>query len=187
MNDTIDKRTQNTMDCPQCGEVISKRAIACRHCGALLKDVGQDVTSTLVLARPKGFTDELDAASGAYLQGTSRLNQKALLYISIERVNTPIARYVREEPIVLGRIDVGERSNLHSVNDVDLQPYNARDRGVSRRHAQIFQREGELYIEDIGSSNGTIVNDEPLPRGEARRLHDGDEIMLGRMMVWVNF
>lgn len=49
---------------------------------------------------------------------------------------------------------------------------------MSRRHAAIGYRDGDFYIEDLGSTNGTYVN------GKARRsaeLRDGDEIRLGRL------
>lgn len=51
------------------------------------------------------------------------------------------------------------------------------DRGVSRNHAQI-RCEGRQYVlEDLGSTNGTYVNDRLLDR--AVILQDGDEIRLG--------
>ena len=45
---------------------------------------------------------------------------------------------------------------------------------VSRRHARIVRRQGEYYIEDLRSRNGTFVNDEPVRA--PRRLHEGDQI-----------
>ncbi len=50
---------------------------------------------------------------------------------------------------------------------------------VSRRPAQIYCDREPYRIVDLGSSNGTAVNDIPLPEGEVRELHDGDEIAIG--------
>jgi pSer/pThr/pTyr-binding forkhead associated (FHA) protein len=50
------------------------------------------------------------------------------------------------------------------------------DTGVSRRHARIFLEDGQFYVEDVGSSNGTQVNGELVKR---RPLKDGDSIALG--------
>lgn len=50
---------------------------------------------------------------------------------------------------------------------------------VSRRHAQIFCDREPYRIVDMGSSNGTWVNDIPLPANEVRELHDGDRIAIG--------
>jgi len=50
------------------------------------------------------------------------------------------------------------------------------DRVVSRRHACIERRDGEYYILDDNSKNGTFVNGKPVT--EPRRLIDGDEIQV---------
>ncbi len=58
-------------------------------------------------------------------------------------------------------------------------PVHLPDRQVSRRHARIFRQGDAMYIEDLGSKNGTFVNGEPLKPGEARRLADGDVLSIG--------
>jgi hypothetical protein len=51
---------------------------------------------------------------------------------------------------------------------------------VSRIHADI-RIEGDIYyIEDVGSSNGTYINNIPLPMGNRHRLRPGDRIALGK-------
>lgn len=51
---------------------------------------------------------------------------------------------------------------------------------VSRIHASI-RVEGDIYyIEDVGSSNGTYINNMPLPPGNRHRLRAGDRIALGK-------
>lgn len=49
---------------------------------------------------------------------------------------------------------------------------------VSRRHASITCRDGQHWLSDLGSRNGTFVNGAPVS-GDARRLIDGDEIVIG--------
>ena len=51
---------------------------------------------------------------------------------------------------------------------------------VSRRHAAIFMDANGYSIEDLGSSNGTYVNDECCERGDRVQLNSGDRIGLGR-------
>ncbi len=51
------------------------------------------------------------------------------------------------------------------------------DRRASRYHAQIEWRDEEVWISDLGSSNGTFVNDEQI--SELRLLADGDTIGIG--------
>ncbi len=50
------------------------------------------------------------------------------------------------------------------------------DSGVSRRHARIFVEGDGIAIEDLGSSNGTLVNGAKVDK---RPLKDGDAITLG--------
>lgn len=80
--------------------------------------------------------------------------------------------------IVLGRMDPVE--NIHP--DVDLSIYKGFDLGVSRRHAVILREEDNEYsVEDLGSTNGTIVNREKIQPGERTSLKEGDVIFLGRL------
>ena len=51
------------------------------------------------------------------------------------------------------------------------------DTNISRYHAEIEKRDQQFFIVDLGSSNGTTVNDEPIEF--ERRLQDGDVIMIG--------
>ena len=50
------------------------------------------------------------------------------------------------------------------------------DPGASRQHARIINANGEFVLTDLGSTNGTLVNDEAV--GE-RALDDGDRITIG--------
>lgn len=51
---------------------------------------------------------------------------------------------------------------------------------VSRMHADIRIEGDAYYIEDVGSSNGTYINNLPLPIGNRHRLRAGDRIGLGK-------
>ncbi len=57
------------------------------------------------------------------------------------------------------------------------------DIGVSRQHAAIVYAQGEFFLEDLGSSNGTRVNGEKI--GVAA-LSPGVEFSLGRNMCRFN-
>jgi two-component system, cell cycle response regulator len=48
---------------------------------------------------------------------------------------------------------------------------------VSRRHARLFGQNGEAWVEDLGSTNGTLVNDEQIDG--PRQLHNGDLLRFG--------
>jgi CRP-like cAMP-binding protein len=63
--------------------------------------------------------------------------------------------------------------------DVDLTPVDT-NRSVSRRHAKII-RSGADYcvLEEVGTVNGTYVNDQRIPTGVPVTLHDGDLLKIG--------
>lgn len=51
------------------------------------------------------------------------------------------------------------------------------DKSVSRQHAIIYCVKGKFYIEDVGSTNGTMLN--KLPVEERQMLNSGDEVRIG--------
>lgn len=55
------------------------------------------------------------------------------------------------------------------------------DDAVSRQHARLEVEDGNVVVEDMGSSNGTYVNGEPLRM--PRRLRDHDEIQIGKRIL----
>ena len=59
------------------------------------------------------------------------------------------------------------------------------DGSVSRRHSRIFLAGGAVYIEDLGSQNGTFVNGSRLDL--ARLLRSGDEIRVGDVVFKLKF
>lgn len=67
-----------------------------------------------------------------------------------------------DEPVVIGR-------------EIDL-PLSVAEVGVSRRHAKVFLEGEKVFIEDMGSKNGTYVNREPITKVE---LEDGDIVFIG--------
>jgi two-component system cell cycle response regulator len=48
---------------------------------------------------------------------------------------------------------------------------------ISRQHCKILNQSGRFMLHDMGSTNGTFVNDDPV---EERELRDGDVIRLGQ-------
>jgi hypothetical protein len=54
------------------------------------------------------------------------------------------------------------------------------DPGASRRHAEIRRQGQEYVVVDLGSTNGTLVNDSPISEAT---LEDGDRITIGRTVL----
>src|SRR6266700_2142121 len=70
-----------------------------------------------------------------------------------------------------------------AIPDVDLDDDDPEAK-VSRRHARIMRDEGDYFIEDLGSTNGTFVNrGRRLIPGNRQVLRDGDEIIVGKTFL----
>ncbi len=52
---------------------------------------------------------------------------------------------------------------------------------VSHRHAQITDKDGTFYIEDLGSANHTYVNGIRLSPGQSEPLREGDTVRIGKI------
>ena len=83
---------------------------------------------------------------------------------------------------VLGRSD--ERYNVDP--DVDLTPFEAYKKGVSRKHAAIkIGDKNEVSLVDLESTNGTWVNGARISPQIPVPLHQGDIIALGKLALQV--
>lgn len=77
-----------------------------------------------------------------------------------------------------GNILLG-RNHGQTVLDVDLSDV-PNSEIISRKHALIRLELDRYYIEDLGSSNGTYVNDILLSKGESQEISSGDLISFGK-------
>ncbi|MFH0899943.1 MAG: GGDEF domain-containing protein [Pseudomonadota bacterium] len=107
--------------------------------------------------------------------------------------DTKIAMKDREDPnesprdraylIVLAGSNIGEMFKLsrnHMVIGRGPTDIQIPDEGISRRHAEIQEHDGEVVINDLGSRNGTFVNGDKIER---QVLHDGDKIRVGSTTI----
>jgi hypothetical protein len=83
-----------------------------------------------------------------------------------------------ELPQTLSVIHIG-KPNDRIPPDVDVSGF-PNSEIVSRIHADIRVEGDAHYIEDVGSSNGTYINNLPLLPGNRHRLRPGDRISLGK-------
>jgi FHA domain len=87
------------------------------------------------------------------------------------RIVEPAAR--RGETFVLpDEITVGRGGGCGIVLD---------DSFVSQVHARVFRRNGDVFVEDLGSRNGTLLNGRPVANAE--RLRRGDRVQFGKTIA----
>ena len=56
---------------------------------------------------------------------------------------------------------------------------------ASGRHSAIFLRDDQVVVGDLGSTNGTLVNDHCLHAGEEVQVVDGDRLQVGQLIFVV--
>lgn len=62
-----------------------------------------------------------------------------------------------------------------SKNDIQIK-----DSTVSRKQVKLFTIGKKVFVEDLKSTNGTLINGEIIPPGESFELREGDTITLGK-------
>jgi hypothetical protein len=153
--------------CPHCQHANPAGVTRCAHCG---KEFTQTVSvpDVDVTALPVPAGVPVDLAPN-----------KLILMVAFQK--TPIT-VERSSHIRIGRAVAG-----HPAPDVDLTPYNAYKLGVSRLHA-VIHCEGEgCTLEDLGSANGTWLNEVRLLPGVVVPLTNGAQVRLGHLNISVYF
>jgi hypothetical protein len=197
------------VQCPACRESYVTNTVFCPECGLYLLQSEQISTSPLDTGKP-GW--DRGASSGADSPGTGlqtirlricvpragtdpfasrsrfRISRPSLLGgqesrpkhggASAREVEVPLAK-----PIRLGRVDPKEGV----YPDVDLTDDLAMEYGVSREHACIFRRGNNVEVEDLASTNGTMLNGTRLAPYLPVSLNDGDQLQLGMLLIEVSF
>ena len=71
--------------------------------------------------------------------------------------------------------------------DVDLNLYDAYDKGISRLHAtiRIDRSKNKVFVIDLGSANGSSVNGYEIPANSEVPLNHGDVLTLGKFNMKV--
>ncbi len=115
---------------------------------------------------------------------TGPLDVKRPWVIEFRVVGTASTIQVRVgDAMVIGRSD----SATGASPEVDLTPFEAYGKGVSRKHALITVKDQRLMIRDLNSTNGTRLNNVLCKPGEEYRLRHGNELMLGTLRLQVSF
>ncbi|MBE0690565.1 MAG: FHA domain-containing protein [Anaerolineae bacterium] len=125
-------------------------------------------------------TSDIDARA---TWGTASFQEDAIVLLHVRDAAEPIALRPTANQLTVGRSD-----NTSPIRpDLDLTPYGAMEKGVSRLHAAIVRNEDTLTLVDLNSSNGTFLNGQLLVPDTPRVLRDGDEIRFGRLVAHLYF
>lgn len=167
--------------CPFCGTMNVPNTLFCGECGTYLLEDDRRATDLI-------NSDEMD------LMGQEEDHELTTEYDVTKRtgplsIRLKIGNNQREvevnlaKPAYLGRLD----PTSDVFPDVNLTPDGGLERGVSRRHARILERDGSVAIEDLGSINGTFVNGKRLAPYLPEILHHGDQLQIGKLPITLEF
>jgi len=163
--------------CPYCAHKNREGYLYCEECG---QQLGKDDPSTTLPTKQLEDGSDLFAAHATW--GTARFERDAAIIIHIRDATEPLT-FQPQLQTVLGRVD----SSSTQKPDLDLTPYGALEKGVSRIHAAICRNDDTLTLVDKGSANGTHLNGQRLVPNQPRVLRDGDEVRLGKLIAHIYF
>jgi hypothetical protein len=165
------------INCPQCGHEASEGDVQCSQCGAQLALPGGEGTLPVRMGDVGGrATSELPGTSGLpYLE-----DAEARVILQVVRTGQVLPLSGSGE-FIIGRVSEGQSI----LPDIDMEPFEGFEAGVSRLHARIRVSDNEVSLVDLGSSNGTRLNNENLMPNQPQPLKHKDLIRLGRMSLQV--
>lgn len=111
-------------------------------------------------------TDE-DYGRTVYIEDSNSLQER------IHRLYTTDGRIVMQ--LVKENYTIGKRKE---ESDLVLEDFS-----VSRMHARISKEAEGMFLEDLNSTNGTFKNGVRLEPYEKKRLEEGDEIKIGKIVL----
>lgn len=166
--------------CPNCGHNNLAGSAFCENCGTQLQQKSSPEISAMpaAAATPRDSLAETLVGEGIS-EGLSAPKLESIpgkLVIVENEISLPIPP---GKQVVIGRED--PVSGVFP--DLDLDPHGGHEAGVGRRHAQLLLRNGDVFIEDLDSVNGTAVNKQRIEPRKPYPIKDGDEIRLGKMIL----
>lgn len=186
--------------CERCSTENLDGSKYCDECGAPLQEGGQEARKPSGTGNSGSPTDsqEIKEAQASVVKnheitsaravepayavsaGSIALMDGAHARLVIERGRSAGKQFpLSDEESQIGRWDAD--GGIFPDVDLDADDPEAK---VSRRHARILRRNGQYFIEDLGSTNGTFINrGRRLLPGDKQPLRDGDEIIVGKTFL----
>ncbi len=158
--------------CWNCSYQHEEQLDICTECGAV-NPARLGIDSTLIVKK----SESSQAPDDQPVENRMTVATEISIKIGDETLVMPI-----DQRVVFGR-------GAQSGNDfrfVDLTRFNGTKYGVSRNHADL-RRVGanNLLLVDVGSTNGTRINDEKLTPFKAYKLNHNDKVYFGNLCVTI--
>jgi pSer/pThr/pTyr-binding forkhead associated (FHA) protein len=161
--------------CPICSTKNELEAVVCENCGSALEDPFLDPgartkTTDMQALSPERIKDWLVDQTTVPEDGIG---------VFVEGAAHPV--YTDSK----GEFVIGRKVGTTSEGLFDLAPLGGYHLGISRRHAVIRRADAGYEVLDLGSANGTWLNEERLVPHQPYPLVSGSHLRLGNMRLFV--
>ena len=154
---------QAGITCPSCGHLNAPGSAFCENCGQALAQppapapapAADAVAAPSPVPAPVAAPPPIAAISGSFI---------------VVESNTAIPIPDGKSELLLGREDPVSQI----FPEIDLDPHDGLNCGVSRRHAKVTLESGQLMIEDLNAVNYTHLNGQRLTTRQKYPLNNGD-------------
>lgn len=162
---------ENMKICPSCQFTNALSNTVCERCGTPLLVLLPAKTTIPV---PETLIQAIPPTKEAQERQANDHKDAVAFYIVGQEKPILVPNDVKK--IIFGRSSPGE-----STPTVDLSPYDAHLFGVSRQHAIVYRSDNGCFVQDLGSTNGTWLNEKRLIAQKLYALESGDMIRLGQL------
>ncbi len=197
-----------TSSCPNCGATVQLDATFCGQCGTGLAvapaplsssppPFSEPTASTLpptVIAGLAGAPPAINVPAMPIVpEPTQASGAMSVPPTTVSSAVPPSATQIQQQRFQLTHVQSGKiieiplnlsvvhigKPNEQIPPDIDVSGFPCSE-VVSRVHADIRIDGDAVYLEDVGSANGTYINHNALPKGNRHLLRAGDRISLGK-------
>jgi hypothetical protein len=162
------------IECPSCKHQHFVGTLYCSECGTRLAPTNP--APTMTGARHQAIEDP--AVTKPHIPEGPELHTGALMGLRILSTGDVVSLLGRSN-YTLGR----SIKDQAVVPDIDLANYDAYEYGVSRLHAEMRIESDGVFVIDLESANGTLINGKRLNSLKPTPLLHGDVLQLGRMQL----
>lgn len=170
------------IQCPSCGADNLPGSNFCSNCGISMAAVQAGASPVVVADEGLLPPEEPEAIAG--------VPEEAAVEKEIP-ASTGVRRFIVRDtgseillPSADGEYILGREDPISGVfPEVDLNPHQGEQSGVSRRHAKLIIQAGLAFIEDLDSTNFTFVERKKLQPRTPTALSNGDDVRLGKLVM----